>query len=71
MLKNETKEKRKNKTKKTPKKIRLKKYNLKNTTKEYNKKKERPNKGVGERGGGGHIKIFVQSFCLNHLVFSS
>ena len=71
MLKNEMKEKKNENFKIAEKKIRLKKYNLKNTTKTMQKKGERPKKGVGERGGGAHIKNMCPEFLPESLVFSS
>ena len=74
MLKNETKGKKKakNKIKKNEKNYNYKKNKKnKNIIKKIQQIRDRPKKGVGGRGGGAHRKIFVQSFCLNHSVFSS
>ena len=68
MLKNETKEKRK-KNEKITEKNKTKKYNLKNTTKKIQQKRERPKKGVGERGGGAHIKNICPEFLPESFSF--
>ena len=70
MLKNEKRKKKRNKNRKKTEKNTTKKYNLKSTTeKNTTKKRERPKKGVGERGGGAHIKNICPEFLPESFSF--